>query len=186
MNLLVGRPLYGADDGARSTAEQYAPPVIGGRDDSIAGRLDQATIGIWAALDPAERRLYETWCLREPERIGRRVELLGWALGEFASGPRSSLGPLTLRDLADRHGPAVFGPGDMRAAIREDRALGVREDRAFGGGAVTFLRLSRGGRDAVAAWRYPAPCRLDDTALVWLEMNPWESVSEVVDFVGRW
>lgn len=160
--------------------------MTGERGEAVATRLWAAALGLWEALDPGARRMYEVWCRHEPARFDQRVELLGWALGEFSSGPGSSLGPLTLRDLAARHGPPTFGPQDMRAAIREDRALGVREDRALGGGTVTFLRLSRGGRsDAVVAWRYPAPCRLDDTTFGWLAMNPWESVSEVVEFIGR-
>jgi hypothetical protein len=140
-------------------------------------------LAVWHDMDPAQRGIYEAWCGEIPHRLDARARIVAAALGEVVSAPWSRLGPATLADLAEWYGPPVFAGanGELRRAIREDRAIGVYEERAFGGGAVTFIRLSLGGRErAMVSWWYPEPCRLGDSTMEWLAMNPWESVDELL------
>lgn len=93
---------------------------------------------------------------------------------------------VALSDIVERYGPLVpverLSRAEARAAVRERRVVGFRQERNMGSGDVHVVDPSR-ERGAEVAYVLPPPLRVEDVASA-LRSNPWESVSDLVAWLA--
>jgi hypothetical protein len=93
---------------------------------------------------------------------------------------------VALTDIAKRYGPLVpvqrLSRAEARAAVRDGRVVGFRQERIMGSGDVFVVDTSR-EPGAEVAYVLPPPLRVGDVADA-LRTNPWESVSDLVAWLN--
>lgn len=103
--------------------------------------------------------------------------------GFDAPGLAAEVAPI---DIVQRHGPLLpldrLSRADARAAVRDGRVVGFRQERNMGSGDVFVVDMSR-ERGAEVAYVLPAPLRVGDVVDA-VRVNPWESVSDLVAWLN--
>lgn len=125
----------------------------------------------------------------EPETAAQRAAR--WqaqldALRAHGFGAPGLQAEVALADIVQRYGPLVpldrLQRAAARAAVRDGRVVGFRQERNMGGGDVFVVDTSR-ERGAEVAYVLPAPLRVGDVVDA-LRVNPWESVSDLVAWLA--
>lgn len=118
-------------------------------------------------------------------REGRWAAQLA-ALRELGVTRPGLVAEVVLADIEREYGPLVpLGRLDRaaaRAAVREGRVVGFRQERNLGSGDVFVVDASR-ERGAQVAFVLPEPLRVGDVA-PWLAANPWEAISELIGWLA--